>query len=59
MMQGALQEERFRQHVADFIKATIHTNIDGKDTNVVLQIPKCQAVSYSRPINLATSEVEI
>jgi len=59
VMQAALQEQRFRQRVTDFIKATIHADIDGKNTDAVLQIPKRQAVSYSRPVNLSTSGTEI
>ena len=34
-----------------FIQETIHVDIDGKDTDAVLQIPKETAISYSRPID--------
>jgi hypothetical protein len=55
VMQAALQDDRFHRWLTDFIKATIHADIDNKTTEAVLQIPKRTAVSYSRPINPGSS----
>jgi len=50
-MQIALKDKTFRQCVVDFIKNTIHADIDGMDTNRLLSMPKQTAVSYSRPVD--------
>ena len=56
-MQMALNDEHFRQRVTEFIKCTIHTDIDNKTSEEIMQITKRQAVSYSRPISSdATTE---
>ena len=58
VMRAALKTAKFRDRVAAFIKSTIHADIDGKNTNAVLQMPKTTAVSYSRPIDPTLREVE-
>lgn len=57
-MQQALKDERFRQHVREFIKSTIHADIDNKPREAILQMPKRHAPSYSRPINPIQFPVE-
>ena len=54
VMQLALQHDQFRQRVVDFIKSTIHADIDGMDTDGLLTMPKETCVSYSRPVDPIT-----
>ena len=58
VMQAALKDERFRARVTNYIKATIRADIDSKDTNAILRIPKRPAVSYCRPIDPVKHEAE-
>lgn len=51
IMQMALQDEEFHQQVVEFIKSTIHTDIDEMDTNDLLNMLKKTSVSYSRPVD--------
>ena len=40
VMQEALKNDGFHQRIIDFIKATIHADIDGMDTDNLLSMPK-------------------
>ena len=51
VMQQALQDEWFRQRIREYIKSTIHADVDNKPTEAILQMPKRHAPSYSRPID--------
>ena len=51
VMRAALKHERFRTRVSNYINTAIRADIDGMNTNAILQLPKRPALSYCRPID--------
>jgi hypothetical protein len=50
-LKHALSNQIFREKIKQFIKNTIRADLDSKDTQAVLSMPKVEAVSYSRPLD--------
>ena len=50
-MRELLTSEAFREKARSFISANIHADIEGKDGNSILAIPRQSKVAFSRPID--------